>query len=155
MDNLKTVRTDLEMARDLRAGAERLRVQGWLQGDYGLRGGPRCLQGSLFPNHQFGDDPGPGDIEKKLAYDNVLELGCAMFAWNDAKGRTVEEVLDRLESTALALEVRALAASVDVDGEQRREGIPALSASEGTVGSSPTPVQPTSHTIAVRNEVSA
>jgi hypothetical protein len=36
------------------------------------------------------------------------------FQWNDAPGRTVEEVLDRLESAALGLEVRALSQTLEV-----------------------------------------
>jgi hypothetical protein len=37
-------------------------------------------------------------------------IGTVLHDWNDAPSRTLDEVLDRFEATALALEVRALAA---------------------------------------------
>jgi hypothetical protein len=45
-----------------------------------------------------------------MAVANTLELEGTGPCWNDQRERTLDQVLDRLESTALALEVRALAA---------------------------------------------
>jgi hypothetical protein len=94
---------DLETARDLRATATYLREHGWLQFALGVDGGPRCVFGGF--ESVTGDD-----YRRQCAMADAL-IGLPLVVnWNNAPGRTLDEVLDRLESTALALEVRALAA---------------------------------------------
>jgi hypothetical protein len=112
--------TDLEIARDLRRAADKLRRYGWSQDpvSYGTPYGPRCLVGAIV------SVVGEGYLsiysqEETPPCDNwamVLALAPGMtipearlIDWNDVPGRTLDEVLDRLESTALGLEVRALA----------------------------------------------
>jgi hypothetical protein len=106
--------TDLEIARDLRNAAAYLRTHGWVQGSYGADGGSRCAAGALYSVTR--------DEIHNFLTPQVRALGFAstwhehrmgvpaLGDWNDTSGRTLDEVLDRLESTALGLEVRALAA---------------------------------------------
>lgn len=104
---------DVEVARILRDAAVYLRAHGWTQGGYGNDGGERCISGALqsvcgLSLHEY--ESGPDTIlHSALGFSDAFSAD--LFNWNDALGRTVEEVLDRLESTALALEVRALAAA--------------------------------------------
>lgn len=114
-DNLKTVRHDLEIATDFRAAANYLRIYGKTQGHdgFGYDGGPRCVIGAL--GSVANCDPyrvARADIDGWNARIEpyTLALGFKqtglVYGWSD--NSTAEEVIDHLESTALALEVRAL-----------------------------------------------
>lgn len=122
--------TDLEIAADLRSAADYLRTHGWTTGTYGLNGGARCLVGALV---------GPRLSTARLVeiLPDLRALGleraawvsdAAATAWNDEPGRTLEEVLDRLESTATLLEIRAYASdqSSDVAHEVIKESVEEL-----------------------------
>lgn len=110
--------SDLQTAKDLRAAADYLRVHGKLSGKgmtgFGEDGGPRCVIGaigSVVPECEpvFMFD-GTGNFSR-AARRYALVLGFStegdVYAWSDAS--TLEEVVDRLESVALNLEIRALA----------------------------------------------
>jgi len=103
---------DLETAGKLRAAAAVLRHRGWCQGDWQGPNGSVCLAQSLVLV----------DGWKRVPVD-ALGLAWSVGEWNDQPGRTVDEVLDRLESTALALEVRAFAA--ETPAESKPELVPA------------------------------
>jgi hypothetical protein len=117
---------DLQTARVLRAASIYLQTRGWIQYELGSNGGPRCMGGAIC------SATGLDEIAVKGSYDSdtILHI-CAVLGfenfgvgrWNDQPGRTIEEVLDRLESTALALEVRALAA--ETPAESKPELVPA------------------------------
>ena len=97
---------DLKIAADLRKAADYLRTHGWVQFDLGRDGGPRCLLGAF----------------DSICAGREWPAMCALFPlaggsivnWNNAPGRTLAEVLDRLESTALGLEIRALSETLEV-----------------------------------------
>lgn len=107
---------DLQTAGELRAAADYLRTHGWLQDCIGSQDGPRCIGGALWSVTNL-----------KRAYElaGVLREAAGwqagtfpghqswhpMVDWNNSTGRSADEVTDLLESVALALEVRALAAN--------------------------------------------
>ena len=116
--------SDLRIAADLRKAADYLRTHGWIQGRaYGITGpdgyGPACIGGAILET--CGD-------QCSVEYARALGLGLNEYpedpdpscfwgfmpAWNDTTGRTLEEVLDRLESTALGLEIKALSETLEV-----------------------------------------
>jgi hypothetical protein len=103
--------SDLRMAETLRAAANYLRTSGWQQRSIGIDGGARCMAGALLSvTGEVLPFRRPESLAARLSC--ILGFGPTaedMANWNDGYDRTVEEVLDRLESTALALEVRALA----------------------------------------------
>lgn len=105
-------------ARTLRDTALYLARYGWIQGAYyDASGGsftpPACLVGAIgmvcyggpvdAPAHNY-DDPGFGDFEPALAWlerhlADVHDIGDA-FRFNDAKGRTAEQVIAVLNAAA-------------------------------------------------------
>lgn len=105
---------DLQIARDLRSAANYLRNHGWSKQDFGRDGEARCLAGALCSVQR--DRTGVVGMLFRSHWPAAeamgFESGFAMVGpiahWNDAKWRTLNEVLDRLESTALALEIRHL-----------------------------------------------
>jgi hypothetical protein len=104
--------SDLETARALRGTASYLRIFGWRKHEPGYDGGPRCLGGALLS--VTGEHPEGVIPERASALGQAMGFdtrGAELALWNDAPERTLEEVLDRLGSTALGLEIRALAAS--------------------------------------------
>jgi hypothetical protein len=111
--------SDLDTARELRAAAGYLREHGWIQYQGGQDGGPRCLGGALLTAIGSGawDCAALNDDAAAMGFDAPCSdcIGTspsdALVHWNDMEDRTLDEVLDRLESTALALEVRHLAAN--------------------------------------------
>lgn len=118
---------DLKMAADLRAAAGYLRQAGWLQGHAGGHEGPACMVGAILEVTGWTDDPRDYLLALGFRAASSLEIMTTQSAldlkgtgpcWNDQPGRTFEEVLDRLESTALALEVRALAAEAPIQTER-------------------------------------
>jgi len=102
---------DLRMAGTLRAAADYLRTCGWRQRSIGIDGGARCMAGALLSvTGEILPFRRPESVSASLSC--LLGFGRHaedMADWNDEYDRTFEEVLDRLESTALGLEVRALA----------------------------------------------
>jgi hypothetical protein len=103
--------TDLEIAGNFRKAADYLRANGHFKHGYSdPSGSAKCLSGVLAyvcesENVLYADYLGYGAYAA-LGFDRSGDL----FDWNDADERTLGEVLDLLESTALGLEVRALAA---------------------------------------------
>lgn len=117
--------SDLQTAKDLRAAADYLRTHGWIRFCLGEDGGPRCLVGAILSVGRLGL-PGAdlfGWRDRTMTY--VCPLVRSMgFSWGEDEGRdtlpsaaewnnahTLDEVLDRLESAALNLEIKALAAA--------------------------------------------
>jgi hypothetical protein len=112
--------SDLQIAKDLRAAADYLRTFGWTRrGTIGDPGEPRCAGGALYSaiGIDFFADRGcairPHLVALGFTADVVWEMHnpFTIACWNDTPERTVEQVLDRLESTALALEIKHLAAT--------------------------------------------
>lgn len=107
--------SDLETAGTLRAAAEWLRTKGWKQGEYNP-GGRGCLVGAIVSVQGFksmseaGSNINEWESLQALAPSSPI-CEAELVHWNDTRGRTLGEVLDRLESTALGLEIRALAAN--------------------------------------------
>jgi hypothetical protein len=91
---------DLQIAKDLRSAADYLRTHGWRKGS-ATEGSAPCLGVALQRASGIYDEVGFA----ALGFTSGMDL----IWWNDAPERTFGEVLGRLESTALALEVRALA----------------------------------------------
>lgn len=106
---------DMTPADVLRAAAERLRAQGWRQGAYGNwrkpDGGPCCLRGAIWAA-QFAIT---GDELKVVNDDAHRAMDAAVYresagrheacaGWNDAKGRTADDVIRLLLATAAELE---------------------------------------------------
>lgn len=77
----------------LTQAAELIRRHGWVQRKFGSDGGGFCLIGALI-------HASPSRYED--AYARVSqELGeRSLISWNDAEGRTQEEVLELLERAA-------------------------------------------------------
>jgi hypothetical protein len=100
---------DLEVAKDLRGAADYLRTHGWIQGALGEPGGSRCAMGAIYSaTSEY------AYIEEDLWPDTPAFPGNALHRlakFNDQPGRTAAQVIDLLESTALGLEVRHLAAT--------------------------------------------
>lgn len=117
--------SDLQTARDLRAAADYLRTHGWNQGSWGQHDGPRCIAGALLS--ASGDralTPYLAAMGFNATADDVLRGTKPDFGpWNDDPNRTLAEVLDRLESAALNLEIRALAASDKPAEPQPAQGL--------------------------------
>lgn len=115
--------TDLEIARDLRAAAEYLRTHGKCQGAFWDESDRYCTLGALVRVKG-------ADLSKVVQEDwadtwapYVEALGFLgtgdVYVWSDTS--SLDVVLDRLEATALALEVRALAASAESLAAERLE----------------------------------
>jgi hypothetical protein len=87
------MRDPLQIANALRLAADHLREHGWIQG-HAHEGKKSCLMGAV------------GQTSGEDAYEAVLIHfgGYDIFAWNDKPGRTLEEVLERLEATTVELE---------------------------------------------------
>lgn len=94
-------------AEVLRKAADVIRARGWRQHDYGEESGPVCAVGAL--NVAMGGDPwddhGPYTAEERLR--QFLGWGDSVSRWNDARGRTVEEVIAALEKAASLAEALA------------------------------------------------
>ncbi|WP_238018641.1 hypothetical protein KZZ52_49970 [Dactylosporangium sp. AC04546] len=117
--------TDPDVAQTLRDTALYLNRHGWNQGEYydarnGLFTPPACLVGAIgmvcyggpvdAPALNY-DDPGFGAFEAAVRYLNAflrLRHGLAMdaYAFNDTRGRTLDEVLAVLD-TAAGFDLRA------------------------------------------------
>lgn len=123
---------DLNVARNLRAAAGLLRTQGKSIGTYwdGGEGGPHCTIGALVRvcgsslEVAIFSPRGRDVIEchtRAIGFDFIESV----YGWSDTN--SLETVLDRLESAALNLEIRALAASGEKNAPTR-EAEPALRA---------------------------
>jgi hypothetical protein len=105
-----------QVMKDLRAGADLIEKNGWIQGDfYQEREGvepidcPVCSVGGLHAVITGSPTPGRGDwaaiqryIGAKLALWEYLPTD--IIAWNDTPGRTAEEVTAAFRDCANALE---------------------------------------------------
>jgi hypothetical protein len=85
--------------------AEYLEEYGWIQGDLGHQGGPRCFVGALRSANEA------LETQARIMAEDVLELsnhcyiricscGGAMAMWNDEEDRTSDEVINTLRALA-------------------------------------------------------
>ena len=82
----------------LLGAAEYLRKYGWIQWETGNHGGPRCALGAL---ESVDIDSVYDDAEYRL----LRTVGASsVVKWNDAPGRTVEEVIAAFEKAAAECE---------------------------------------------------
>jgi hypothetical protein len=110
---------DLQIARDLRSAADYLRTHGWWQGSgRGPNGGVCVAQAICMATEGVANEharflgfrePTRAETENLWRDMKWADLPETLPGWNDQPGRTLEEVLARLEETALLLEVRAYA----------------------------------------------
>jgi hypothetical protein len=95
-----------QLSRDLSSIYEVIRRQGWIQGMLGRPGGPRCLGGAIY---EIIDGSTVGAEARARTERVIAALGFvsagALVAFNDATGRTREQVLERV-SNAMALNHR-------------------------------------------------
>lgn len=89
-----------EVQRVLTDASAILRTDGWTQGSFGRRTGPHCLFGAV--DIATGDDSGlyvlvAGVVSDVIGTENRLD-------WNDAPGRTIDEVLWAIEAAYDAAE---------------------------------------------------
>lgn len=98
-----------QVARDLRAAAEVLRRDGWTRGFYtDPETGAHCAVGAIRSAISMTDSAPmtPALNERWDALEVVLNGEGATF-WNDAPGRTADEVIAALEAAADAAEAQA------------------------------------------------
>jgi hypothetical protein len=107
-----------QVAADLRAAAEVLRRDGWMQDDNGSCDGPKCLAGAVnyvvtgalsvdeFPEEDE-EQEARADAAMRVVADLVGENYVFIARWNDAPGRTADEVIAALEAAADAAEQAA------------------------------------------------
>jgi hypothetical protein len=102
-----TASTPAEVAAVLRAAATRLETKGWCQGDSGEEEGPNCLAGALNLV------AGRADRQQsaRRAFNAFVRSGDVhvVWPWNDAPGRTADEVIATLRACADAVERGELA----------------------------------------------
>jgi hypothetical protein len=109
-----------QVAADLRAAAEVLRRDGWTQGDYyDFETGCHCVLGALIaaaggPKATHPMDLAPPatrsrfDPAVKAVIDHLgFDYGLHVVDWNDAPGRTADEVIAALLAAADAAEAQA------------------------------------------------
>ena len=91
-----------EAGQVLRRAAESLRRNGWLQGDEGRPGRPRCPLGALSGASRTKDEliAGAKMFTSALGLEWTHALGLNIAAWNDVPGRTAEEVIEAMERAA-------------------------------------------------------
>lgn len=80
----------------LRKAADLIEQNGWTQGTYVNANGCLCMMGAFY---RVCD--GMSDLDLRREARRILEVrtgkrGLGLFGWNDAKGRTVEEVIAML-----------------------------------------------------------
>jgi hypothetical protein len=91
----------------LRGAAKYLREHGWQQHSLGADGRARCAVGALYS--AAGDEYTTGAFTaraKRCVEDGIGDpgLGGALPAWNDAQGRTIDDVIAAFERAAEAAE---------------------------------------------------
>ena len=96
-----------EVAQDLRAAADVLERDGWTQQMFcDPSTGARCVMGSLDAVYGPRDSRGVGDPNEAIAYIRLTEvIGPRVIQWNDAPGRTADEVIAALRAAADRAEV--------------------------------------------------
>lgn len=85
----------------LRAAAERIRTGGWCQGRLGDCDGPVCALGAIkvaMGGHPLGALGDTGRAALKAVNETVG--ADSLVLWNDAPGRTAEQVIEAFEATA-------------------------------------------------------
>jgi hypothetical protein len=81
-----------QVAADLRAAADVLRRDGWMQGDVINQAGHSCALGALAV---------VSEDREHAAYRAFRDyLGGPIGSWNDKPGRTADEVIAALEAAA-------------------------------------------------------
>lgn len=121
---------DLEMARVFRDTADYLRVHGKLETGFGWPGEPRCLVGAIgsaCPEFEPCQPRLVGDQEREAWYQGLAPLVRSLgfdiigevYLFSDQSDTAA--VIDRLESAALNLEIKALAASPEKNAAPREE----------------------------------
>lgn len=83
----------------LLSGARYIREYGWVQGRLGGCGGPACLIGAMFET-STPETVGHPAIYARERLRNHLGV-VSVSDWNDAPGRTAEEVIAAMEFVAL------------------------------------------------------
>lgn len=78
--------------------ADILERDGWTQGEWGFTGQPHCIDGGLIAAANTDADYS-GALEAIAVHLRTTHL----LAWNDADGRTADEVLAALRDTAADL----------------------------------------------------
>lgn len=101
-----------QTAADLRAAADVIRERGWTQGDYvDTETGACCMVGAVDLATGYTDDgeqiTGDADVRRRrdeayFALSPHARPGPTV--WNDAFGRTKDEVIEKLEQVATELE---------------------------------------------------
>lgn len=90
------VTTDPDAEVLLRA-AEIIECDGWLQGDWGRPGGPRCIAGALSQaRREFGAQNNYYRIWERIGFPT----GDPGIDWNNAPNRTAAEVIALLRTAA-------------------------------------------------------
>lgn len=89
-------------AEVLRKAAEYLETHGWMQGDYGVPGGPSCLLGAMRKTTRATTP------DYDIAYWAIRKSvgGRLPVEWNDQPGRTAEEVIAKLREVADQLDAK-------------------------------------------------
>lgn len=92
-----------QVAADLRAAADVLERDGWVQRTWEWEGA-RCAASALGAVVYGAEDDG-GDDEMNLRYSAAItalkaRVGIAVTVWNDEAGRTAAEVIDALRAAA-------------------------------------------------------
>jgi hypothetical protein len=77
--------------------AEHLERHGWRQGDYGTLNEPCCAHGAMFAVTDFHADES-ARIEAKRMFSRFINA--PSIDWNDAPGRTANEVIAALRGAA-------------------------------------------------------
>jgi hypothetical protein len=84
--------------RVLTRAAQLIRERGWIQGDFDDETGALCLWGAVrTASHDLGGETAELDAMDVLR-DRIGDRDVSVPMWNDARGRTVGEVLRLLES---------------------------------------------------------
>ncbi len=97
-DEIKPITKPLEpWQQHMLEAAERIRTYGWLQRCYGNAAIGYCLLGAIFAN--LPPEAGNAGNEAYLRFNRAIKMDAT--AWNDAPGRTKEQVLDMMETVAL------------------------------------------------------
>lgn len=92
-----------DVAHVLRAAAERIERDGWWQGGSGICGAQRCVMRALADEcDRLSTNAWHG--AKAALERHVRPPGGLMSTWNDARERTVEEVLAALRGAAADVE---------------------------------------------------
>ena len=85
----------------LEGAKTRLIEKGWRQGDAGGPAGPNCLGGALYWTNELNGEV-PATVAYTLACDILRQkLQTSVVAYNDALGRTFNEIMAVLDAAIL------------------------------------------------------